>query len=388
MKTYSQIMTPALSSKITELTDTATTTSLDEYFGLREVGDDDNFPTFFIRTLRINANKYNAQLRIEGIDLNFDPLVNSYMEKELKGTENTHNISAISEQAKNDNDSTGTVTYGKSTTQTRDDTETDTLGHATTRSGNVKNEVSRDNKDITSGAVEHLTDYGKQVSNNAIGKNESTAINDNKKVNSELPMSTTDISIAALTDSVKAATSTGTATEKDPTELNAGFSQSNGISKLNWDAASTQQQVTTATKNGSVNHDITHNTETGSDKVTDTYKDYTIGHKGTESETTAYTGLTDQLSGTDLKNVKGTGTALNSGSDSNTGHMSQSSNKTTAADGSAEKSNRHTEQYSGRHGLTPQSALSESIDYLQSSSPAFKWLCNKLEICFMGVYEI
>lgn len=45
-------------------------------------------------------------------------------------------------------------------------------------------------------------------------------------------------------------------------------------------------------------------------------------------------------------------------------------------------------RYAGRDNLTPQRAMAEATDYLIGYSPAFQWLVDMLEPCFMAIYDI
>ena len=46
------------------------------------------------------------------------------------------------------------------------------------------------------------------------------------------------------------------------------------------------------------------------------------------------------------------------------------------------------DRYAGRDNVLPQDAMASATHYLMNYSTAFQWLCNKLEPCFIGVYDI
>lgn len=72
----------------------------------------------------------------------------------------------------------------------------------------------------------------------------------------------------------------------------------------------------------------------------------------------------------------------------NTGHSTSTSVSTD--NGTKQDSNRKIrhDRYTGRDDVLPQDALKSAMNYLQNYSTAFEWLCNKLEINFIGVYDI
>lgn len=101
----------------------------------------------------------------------------------------------------------------------------------------------------------------------------------------------------------------------------------------------------------------------------------------TTSETTDET-----VDVTESKTASGT----TSGTQSTTGtnrFASTLGNQATGTD-SRTSSSTNTNRYTGREGLTPQEAMARATDYLMGYSTAFQWLVHKLEICFIGIYDL
>lgn len=73
-----------------------------------------------------------------------------------------------------------------------------------------------------------------------------------------------------------------------------------------------------------------------------------------------------------------------SGSKSSTDSTSGTSGETSDA---SRYQIRH-DRFTGRDNVLPQDALKAAMNYLQNYSTAFEWLCNKLEINFIGIYDI
>lgn len=68
------------------------------------------------------------------------------------------------------------------------------------------------------------------------------------------------------------------------------------------------------------------------------------------------------------------------------GKTSSNQNVTSNASENVESVNRN--RYTGREGLTAQAGMREAEDYLLGYSPAFQFLIDKLEINFIGVYDL
>ena len=80
------------------------------------------------------------------------------------------------------------------------------------------------------------------------------------------------------------------------------------------------------------------------------------------------------------------GSDSNSGTHSGTGSSSTETNTSGTSSSSTTGTNRN--RYTGREGLTPQEGLSRAMDYLMGYSPAFAWLRDRLEPCFIGILDV
>ena len=299
---------------------------IEEWFGLRNVCDDDHFERFFKRKMNITALRYAQLSRIELSA--FDPLVAEYVEREVLAENSKTTIGSVDKTVSG----TTSGTTGSQTTRTPNLTEVidrDTTGsHSTTDGGS----------DVREHEGERASEQGGTDTTSRTGSNSSENVN----VQKNAPMS---IDYAGAT---------------------AGQ-----IPSLNWGSMTAQAQgKNTGSETGSesVQHGLT---EEGSDSSTDTT---TYGK--TEQGTTS--GTDDQT-----RTQTGTETTVVSGTSSGTTSQTEGVDSTGTESGSGQTHEIET----GRHGLTPQEAFRTAVSYLKTSS-AFEWLAKELDECFMSVYDI
>lgn len=123
-------------------------------------------------------------------------------------------------------------------------------------------------------------------------------------------------------------------------------------------------------------------TGSGSDTDTRTVDGDLTNHLHTD-HTEATTGTDSFKHGHVITNG---GSDSNSGTHSGTGSSSTETNTSGTSSSSTTGTNRN--RYTGREGLTPQEGLSRAMDYLMGYSPAFAWLRDRLEPCFIGILDV
>lgn len=172
------------------------------------------------------------------------------------------------------------------------------------------------------------------------------------------------------------------------------------LADLDFDYASSYQQADKQNKNESAHSETGSSNTTGSGNSTTTdaftnqsrealngsrmdngSNDRTIAQTDSENGTSH-----DTESGTYSDNGKDWGNTLKI-----TSKGGQNIDRTSGTDaltkyGSSNLVKR--DRYTGRDGVLPQDAMRKAIDFLESYSNAFEWLCNKLEINFIGIYDI
>lgn len=299
---------------------------IEEWFGLRNVCDDDHFERFFKRKMNITALRYAQLSRIELSA--FDPLVAEYVEREV-----------LAENSK--------TTIG-SVDKTVSGTTSGTTGSQSTRTPNLTEVIDRD----TTGS-HSTTDGGSDVREHE-GERESE-------------QGGTD-----TTSRTGSNTSEGVQVQKNaPMSIDYAGATAGQIPSLNWGSMTAQaQNKNTGSETGSesVQHGLT---EEGTDSSTDTTR-----YGKTEQGTTS--GTDDQT-----RTQTGTETTVVSGTSSGTTSQTEGVDSTGTESGSGQTHEIET----GRHGLTPQEAFRTAVSYLKTSS-AFEWLAKELDECFLSVYDI
>lgn len=298
---------------------------LREWFGARIVCDDDNFKRFYLRLARARFGKFAADLRLETIDKNFDPLVENYSEHLTK-------IEGEDKRTLAGHTVTHTPASTKITRKPSDVKDEETpAGYTSELEAGIKN--------IRSGKITS------EQSGSSFDETQSDS--DNKGLRKINPMSSTSVT-------------TGT-----------GDAASAEIQGLDWTYSSQQEQAT-AKGYSKVTHDMS-----GKPKTTEEYDDLTDERSG--KDTTIVTYNNHRILERTFKNDEQTKLEiLANGSDVDTYQ-----NPEKMEYGKVIK-----DRYTGRTGKTPQAALQEAIDYLRGNSPAFMELLKNLEPAFLGVYDI
>lgn len=397
-KTYNEMVSsdPSIEAGLLFAGYTAPTVQgIRSWFGDRVVCDDANFKNYFLRLASPLADKYNAQLRLETIDKNFDPLVENYLERYIENggqdkktpanfevTEKPIEYTKFSKPA--DVKKTGHPAYAKKTEEAVPEKKTSVtpIGYQDeyvpkaryTKEGEIKNKEA---------------DY----TDNDIADND---VKGASKVN---PMSSVGItnSDTGITGNIE-----------------------NGLGALDWDYSSSQEQSTTQSSKKSV-HQMGSFDEHGdliedSDYAIESYNEYSEGGDPNNAENTqsditkrTYTeGATEDTVITqgdnngykEITECEDSTEAIEYGSDEYNKTIGFEKFEVTSSDQNGKKSTEYKtnetseygrtikERVTGRASLTPQQALSEAITYLRTISPAFFDLMVKLEPAFLGVYDI
>lgn len=383
-------------------------TTINDWFQFREVVDDDKFAVYFKRVLNRDYNRYKELLRIEPGYAHYDWLVKNYKERiyETDSTENEkHDITANETRTKNTENNTseiidGTTTTGKTFNDARTEKTTlsgkDTLTNTGTSTNNGTNTID---ETTTPNTTTETTDTRKTT--NSEESNTTTTTTGNKQ--------TDDIgagfnTIAELGKALPQETS-GNVSRMLITNTPGFLIQPvNVLTGLNTDAYSSyQEQGTIDGKEGQTNEQYDDNTTTEGtnsktldDSGTKTEKETgTIKTDGTSSfENTLTNNLTNETNYGKIEDVVYGG---NTSEDQN-----EKQDKTTTLQGTIEEnaskdntSNKNIDKtasfktkelYTGRD-MEPAVMLQNAVDFITATS-AWAWLQNRLEVCFMAIYEI
>lgn len=394
-KTYNQMISddPSIEAGLLYAGYPSTTVQgIRDWFGTRNVCDDDNFKNFFLRLANPLAPKYLAQLRMETVDKNFDPLVENYLERYTEnGGEDTHKPAGFSVDKH-------PIEYTKLTKPADvyvSDSPAETtktikpaLTEITERPAGYKDTKTPVPYTDTINEGTHTTKTGSigRSGSNSSGTNTSRDI---KEASKQLPMNTGsgEISSGTIGDGVS------------------------GISGMTWGTASSKGESSTKENintSGSDSSTETYNsvkeTKGGSDEIKRTYTGNEIlereynsdGYRKTSLKTNGEGKEEFEVNNAGVKETK-YGNAITGGIDKNNEAlgvekmiMDYMGSETTRYSNDEKNTYGRTykERYTGRAGLTPQQALTEAITYLRTISPAFFDLMMKLEPAFLGVYDV
>ena len=340
---------------------------INSWFDLRYVCDNDKFVTFFQRVLIRDYGRYRELLRIEPNISKYDWLVQQYMESQTynKGSDVTANNGIATDTTQQETTSNNTATRNT----------TDNL------TGTHRNQVS--GTDSTNKADTHITTHsGEDITTDATNSNMTTHTtqqaggsdnsvtynhNNNKGLSKTQPMSVTYPNGMSIDD---------IGNIDDP---NARGNR--GV--LNWSYPSEQNEQDTRNKEDSTTNygRVDNNNTTQSNTGTGT-NTLAHGHRITES-VTGNDLTSHNVDGTDTDNETrtGTGTDTNSGTSSTEGTTTHDTSSETVAN----RTNLTQHINTGR-SIDTATLLSQARAFIINSS-AMAWLIDRLEFCFMGVYN-
>lgn len=365
-------MTPA--QKAAWDLDEATISLIEDRFYFREICDDEKMTRFFQRTLDTVRDRYRQILRIETIK--FDPLVSKYFEGEFTtdGSEDsmkmgTHNDTTENEGTNyqhqtnyehTDNDFATVVDYEK------------TWGHK-----DADGEYSKSGSDSKDTNAATTGNTRSQHTTNIVGRTDSES-----DEHTEGSVDTSFIDRHALKQAPMSASGVGAGEGGYLTGLDFNYAsmyEQNDHKANTTDNGTTKHTEGNATNsetnqgnaqdynyNSTSSHELAGNSESGSNEDHDVYQDEKQKNYSDNRDLTTdgYNTVEGHTGGTNI--VTGSNNEIVNASNYQIRH----------------------DRYAGRDNVLPQDALKAAMNYLQNYSTAFEWLCNKLEINFIGIYDI
>lgn len=391
--------------------------TINDWFQYREVCDDTYFPVYFKRVLNRDYGRYLQLLRLEPEISDFDWFVETYHE-----TKHEHSGSNTQDTAGEDK-----LTHGLKVVGTNTDSHTGSVStqHTQDEASNYdnSNETESGSNDLTRKHTQNADDNydAKTTSGNSSSTGSSKTTNDLTETNNGSDTKTTDLTETTsgteetlkkqgITDNTKNISKVNPQSVVfDSTAIAGG---SNGLPAFDWSYASNQGQT------------VAERTFTGTDPDVNT-SNSTKTNKGTESDTTSNTknntgtqqvdsSASETVNNTDTTKINRDETETENGSNSNTKtnkvgfnrdentvntyneQTAHSIETTNSGDDVTSKTNKVTgsdesadyEIHSGRGGVRSVAGiLGSAVAFIQSSS-AWEWLEPRLEVCFMGVYDV
>lgn len=330
-----------------------------------------------MRTLATIRDRYRAILRVETIK--WDPLVSKYFEGEftvngtnsnqtLKVNNNNGSVSRTVVEDENHIDHTDNdLNVLKDTVHTEgeytDDIHVQTSGHDTRTGNNTTLDTRR-------GTTTNNNSSTTVNSSTETTSTDNTTVDINHHAAKDAPMNASGVGIVPSGEDKGKLTNLdfSYASEYDMTD-HTGTTHEEGTD-------STQGNSTTTDSGNSTNNETSNMQHTINEGVNRSDQTQTDG--GREYEDDKSREYNDER---DVHN-EGSYHKSTTTTDSNAG-----TSQDTATENGQKYQIRH-DRYTGRDNVLPQDAVKSAMNYLQNYSTAFEWLCNKLEINFIGVYDI
>lgn len=346
---------------------------INDRFEFREICDDEKMYKFFTRTIKTVRDRYIDMIRMETIK--FDPMVSRYFEQEVTVDGNTSmrdNRLAITEgrnQSSNSNtlikdnyaDYTGYDKYHDHEEGERNNEgEKHDTGHDGREYSNSTNSSSNSSGYEYSGSNTTIYNH-----DHVEGSTNNSEIN--RSASKQAPMNASGVQINGDTGKLQHLDfNYASVYSQNDTTGNGGNTSDDTVNGSN----------TTSGNSSNSASETGHTSGSGSEGIDKSLDNEHEDHDDFENtkDHRYDRDLHDHIHGTDINTGGGTETSRNTVDD------------LTTHDGSNSEV-RHN-RFTGRDGVLPQDALNRAMNYLQNYSTAFEWLCNKLEINFINVYEI
>lgn len=329
--------------------DEGTQSALLDWYGFREVCDDDKFVTFYRRKLSIVADQYNGLLRVQKTQ--FDPMVSNYVERLIEHAANSTRTTS--------GDTTVTRGTGSTVTSTRTPDLTTTDKRTAGGTDTTSREDGGSDTRTASQSIDEKTATASDTTDTTTRNNSSTENG-----------SSTD--------------KTAEAQKNNPQSISYAGATAGSLPGLDWSYMSGQRQNESegTTQRQITGNDTTETTHSGAAR--DNYTERTGTNSNTDTTTYGKTGTDTTTYGrTDDTTTKTTGTDKTETTTTQNGSDKTATTGTDATETGGTDKVRET----GRGGILPQEALEKARDYIMGTN-AFLWLIGQLDPCFFGLYDI
>lgn len=340
---------------------------INSWFDYRYVADNDNFVRFFQRVLIRDYGRYRELLRIEPNISKYDWLVQQYMESQTynKGSDVTGNNGTTTDTTSQE---TTTANTGSVNTNEHD---LSSVMHVVNANDGENNTIYRDTShsgaDNTTDVSSNTTNGTTHSASSGSDSNDTYNHTNNKTLAKEQPMSVTYENGMSIDDfgDIDSHTERG----------NRGV--------LNWSYPSNQgEQDTRSRDNSTTNYGKVDDSQTNQTSNTSGTNSVMYGHNISE-ETTELKQRHHTENNTDTNS--GDKTTTGSTTENGTTNIDGTSTHNTSSETVANRTNLTQHINSGR-AIDTATLLSQARAYIINSS-AMAWLCERLEVCFMGVYN-
>lgn len=346
---------------------------IDSWFQNRQVVDDDNFGLYFRRVLNRDYGRYQQLLRIEPEISEYDWLVEYYKEAQ---TSNNVNSSVTG-------DNSSTVTHGLKIDVKNSGSHTGDVKHDFSQNADENYDDSTNNSKTSGKSNNTRTDNLSQENNSSNTRTDNLSQKNTSKQETLLKQGSRD-------NTVNLGKSNPQSISYSDSQVGDADNVVAGVPGLDWRYPSTQSQSVVEHSPVGVDPDVVQSEDnqtntgtvqnTGSNTVTNTGTVSNESNSSSEGSGSNKVKYNRNTNNTDTYNEQtgGTQTTTNSGDDKTVGNSSSTSN--------VEENNYRIE--SGRNGFRDiASILRDAMSFIENSS-AWEWLEPRLEVCFMGVYDV
>lgn len=390
--TFKELVSSSTGLYPDQIPETLQATILD-WFQYRTIaGDENTFPVYFRRVLNRDYQRYEQLLALTPGVKNYDWLVL----REINAS------SSNSSSSKEDVTNSSNLVHGLVVDQNNNNKHTGTVDHkiSADEASNYTNAVG---SDVNSGSLSrvHKQDEGSNFDStdgSVSGSSSSDGTSTNNDVVTVTGSNKTTRKQGYVDNIRNISKQNPQSISYDDTAITAGNNNSGGMPGLDWHYASAQgQQYTersyvgtdpdlvedessTSTTNNDSTHNEGSNSQTSKNKVAYNRDESTVDTDTRKVDKTLKTGVNKNEDVLDTYNEENTSNSkvTNSGTDVNSG----SSNKSASTDGSSTTSDR------GRIGYDYISRIMrDAVNFIEETS-AWEWLQSRLEVCFVGVYDL
>ena len=350
---------------------------------------------FFWRTLSMYTPRYQALVRVESMD--FDPMVNRYFEAQfVESGENTNSSQSNGTNTGSDITSRENIIAGNSKEYPKTSMRVSTEGETHSTGSNTSGPITETE---TYNSVRDAMVHSGTVTDAANGTaNESGSLT--RSENSSANSTSVSDGIANAANKAAPMSASGLTYANSGTTLPSGKDgQHLNNPDLSFATEYSHTDSINGTRTNSSGNGSTTEGTTGTKTTADTNVK-TMANSDTNTKTGSISKTKAQVvdgNSADGTNESVTVTSYDTGSvieKENTGTDTESINVThngtasTSQTDSGTHSRTSTNRYTGREGLTPQEGMMSATDYLMNYSVAFKWLVNKLDSCFIMLYDV
>lgn len=369
-----------------------------DWFQFREIaGTEKTFPVYFNRVLNRDYNRYNSILNFEAGSSELSSDISSWLKLRLVDTTENGDVNSTET-----NEHLGSDTSKVESSNNGGNSHTGDVKHVTTAAAD-DNYVTNSGSDTNSGSIikthkqDKAENYDETKSDGkTTSKNTQTTVVDDDSTNT---VNGTTLIKQGYSDNVRELSKQNPQSiSYSDEQVSSGNTENGGVPSLDWHYSSSQAQRYNEHKIIGTEPDETSSKTVYADDSTTTVED--SGSGTSENNDTRSYNRNETTEDADSRKIQRENTSKTNKNESlvdtyneNTTNSSKGEStetKTYNSNNNIVRSNNSNSSSSsgGRLGYqTLSSIYRDAVDYLEKTS-AWEWLSSRLEVCFVGVYDI